>query len=247
MDNITRVSGFEGHGDGTLAALQARRQARNIDLCVLLNIAASPESVAHVNDYAIRVDREEGICAFGSVHPSNDNFAGEIARLRDAGIKGIKLHPCYQKFMIDDPAVFPVYEAIVKAGMLVLFHAGLDPLDPTKSYATPRASLKMHRLFPEMKMILAHLGGAREFGDAERCLWGEDIYMDISCMAGYAPGGVIRRFFKKHRMDRILYGSDFPWHDGEELKMLDTLPLSREQKEAVLAGNARALLGLEGI
>lgn len=149
--------------------------------------------------------------------------------------------------MIDDAYTFPMYEEIVRAGLICVFHAGFDPIDMTKSFSTPSACLKVHRMFPEMKMVLAHMGGAREVEEAERYLWGEDIYIDFSVMAGYARDEEILRFLKKHPEDRILYGSDYPWHDAEELDFLNALPLDGMRKEKILGGNARALLGMEEI
>jgi predicted TIM-barrel fold metal-dependent hydrolase len=179
------------------------------------------------------------------VHPQNNNYKSELTRLKDAGVVGVKLHPCYQGFVIDDPEAFPMYEEIVRAGMICVFHAGFDPVDTTRSFSTPRACLKVHRIFPEMKMVLAHMGGAKEVEDAEKYLWGEDIYIDIAVMAGYAKDEEILRFLKKHRTDRILYGSDFPWHDAEELEFLDAMPMDGALKEKILGLNARALLDRE--
>ena len=72
---------------------------------------------------------------FGSIHPQYTNFKEEIRRLADAGIKGVKFHPEYQEFDMDDPAVYPIYEELGKNGMIMLFHAGYDPAyESSRSY-----------------------------------------------------------------------------------------------------------------
>ena len=49
----------------------------------------------------------------------------------------------------------------------------------------------------------------------------------------------------KHGPDRILFASDMPWHRPEwELRLINSLDLSEEDKERILFKNAQKLLGL---
>ena len=51
--------------------------------------------------------------------------------------------------------------------------------------------------------------------------------------------------FEKHGSDKILFGSDSPWSNaGEELSILDNMPITKEQKDNILYKNAVKLLGL---
>lgn len=105
------------YGNGTLQALTARNARQEIAACVQLNIAASPGSVPRMNEFAIKANAISGIYAFGALHPAYEKMEEELCRLRDAGIKGIKLHPAAQRFRMDAESVFPLYEAMAKHDM----------------------------------------------------------------------------------------------------------------------------------
>ena len=63
---------------------------------------------------------------FGSVHPSHPDALKELERIHALGIKGIKFHPDYQYFFVDEERMFPIYEKCGKLGLIVVFHAGWD-------------------------------------------------------------------------------------------------------------------------
>lgn len=50
----------------------------------------------------------------------------ELDRIKALGLKGVKLHPDYQRFLVDDPRCIPIYEKISRLGLITVFHTGLD-------------------------------------------------------------------------------------------------------------------------
>lgn len=248
MKSLSDVVGPEHlpFGNGTLEDLVARQRKRGIELSVVLNMAVKPHSVPRINNFALEVNAKQGLMAFGAMHPdmTKEEMQLELTRLKNAGIKGIKLHPCYQVFQIDDKKAYFLYEQIIEFDMVLLFHAGLDPMDMQHNFASPEASLKVHKDLPELKMILAHMGGAYQPAEAERVLWGQDVYLDIALCGNDINGDQVQRLFDNHPNDKILYGSDYPWHDEEELWLLQYPGLSEAQKEMVFYKNAASLLGL---
>ncbi|MGI6664810.1 MAG: amidohydrolase family protein [Christensenellaceae bacterium] len=244
MTNLEKTAELTPYGNGTIEALLERNQKRGIAKSVLLNIAVSTKSVTRMNDFAIEMaNREASLLPFGTLHPELKNWEAEMLRLKENGIKGIKLHPCYQKFEMNDQKVYPMYEAITAQEMIVLFHGGLDPLDMSKDYASPKAILQVKQNFPQMKMVVAHAGAAFSFDAAEEYLWGQEIYLDISFIGGRMGMAQFQRFINMHDADRILYGSDYPWHDEEELLLLKNAALPEALQEKILYGNAKRLLG----
>ncbi len=233
------------YGTGTLTELLERNANRGIQACVELNIAASPAGVQRMNDFAIKNNQYEGIYAFGALHPQFDKIGEELRRLKDEGIKGIKLHPSAQKFAMDDKRALMLYEQIAKYDMIVLFHCGRDPQDEGIDYASPAVAARVLTYFPEMKAVLAHLGGMDELTEAREFLWGKKVYLDLAMTAGYAPEKGILDFLRIHPTEYILYGSDYPWHDEEELDMLEHAELTDVQKKNILWDNAAALLGIK--
>jgi len=244
MQKLQALSGYRAYGEGTMASLKKRMEDNGICASVLLNIATSPKSVKAVNDFAIAEHNGKDVFSFGSLHPDNAEYKEEIARLKAAGIRGIKFHPCYQGFMINDKAAYPLYEAIAEAGMIALFHAGFDPMNMGRSYATPKASREVHRDFPGLTMVLAHGGGIWEEAEVETHLYDEEVYFDVAMLGTYPE--VLLRVIKGHGAERVLFGSDFPWHDREELDALLALPIGEGDKRRVFYENAAKLLGIEG-
>ena len=68
---------------------------------------------------------------FPSVHPAAPDPADEVRQIAAAGFLGVKLHPEYQDFHVDDPALALLYRALEQAGLIVLFHAGTTSASPT--------------------------------------------------------------------------------------------------------------------
>ncbi|MCL2071091.1 MAG: hypothetical protein FWH07_02525 [Oscillospiraceae bacterium] len=78
---------------------------------VVLNIATNEKQMKNVNDFAISVNGYKGkLVSFGSVYPHSERAIEELHRLHESGIKGIKLHPEYQEFFVDDDKFAPLYE-----------------------------------------------------------------------------------------------------------------------------------------
>ncbi|MBQ9941470.1 MAG: amidohydrolase family protein [Christensenellaceae bacterium] len=246
MDKLEACGGLPRQSDGTVADTARRMKEQGVDVAVILNIATSPRSTPKVNDFAKYVDGLPGMVGFGSVHPAYEHVDSEIDRIVDMGLKGVKLHPHYQEFYVDDENVYPMYEKLAKAGLYVAFHAGFDPYAPDTDYILPAAARRAHDAVPGMKMILAHFGGMYHWDEVEEYLVGQDnIWFDTALAAGNVPQEQLKRVIKNHGYEKILLGSDFPWHPSTaEIGMIRDLDIPEEQKEAILGGNAQKLLGL---
>ena len=72
--------------DPDLPAMTEQEMAAHFtgDRFVVLNIAVSPRTEQHVNDFAISLLGEKNIVPFGSVHPDSENALKELDRLKNA-------------------------------------------------------------------------------------------------------------------------------------------------------------------
>jgi predicted TIM-barrel fold metal-dependent hydrolase len=139
--------------------------------------------------------------------------------------------------------MFPIYEAIEKAGLPVLFHSGDELAPQLEIRATPGMLLKIKKKFPDLTMIAAHLGGFRQWEEVKSTLLGTDIYMDTSASFGFISDDDAKYLLKHHRQDRILFGTDFPFfNQKKDLEYLDKLGLGARQKEMILSLNAKEVL-----
>lgn len=230
--------------DGTIAGLLKEMERCGVDRAVVANIATKPTQQTNINHWAAGLDQEK-LIPFGSIHPDAEDWKPELQRIANLGLKGVKLHPDYQGFEVDEPKLYPVYEEISRLGLVLLVHAGYDPVSPNHIHARPEASAKVVRDFPDLKLVLAHMGGCALWDDVEKHLIGRDVYLDLAFTADVLDEGQLWRMINAHGVDRILFGSDLPWHSPEkELQVLDRLDLHHYEKEMIRSGNAMRLLGL---
>ncbi|MDR1939549.1 MAG: amidohydrolase family protein [Clostridiales bacterium] len=233
--------------DGTKAGTVEYFRQNGVDRFVVLNIATREKQHKNVNDFAIALSAEPDIISFGSVYPTGDNFEPELLRLKAAGIKGIKLHPEYQDFEIDDERAFRVYDMCRSLGLMISFHSGYDLAYMHRLNCPPDKVKKVIRLFPNCTFIFAHFGGYRVFDGVLESFAGENCFIDTSFVSlfdrEYLP--VLNKIIKKHGAERMLFGSDTPWmHVKKSIELIDSLDLTDGEKDKIFDKNARALLGL---
>ena len=246
IHNLAETCGMTPNGGGTLGDLQQMRSQEGLDAVVLLNIATKPDSERVINGWA-KEALVDGVYSFASVHPFSKDLEGIVEKIKQDGFPGVKLHPCYQHYFFDDPAAFPLYALLEELGLPVVVHAGFDPYSPTIVHAMPEACLKVHKEFPRLTLVLAHMGGFNHLEEALECLAGENVYLDTAlCGGGLMPRELAEKMIRIHGADKVLLGSDYPWHmPGEEIAWLDSMDLSAREKDQILGENAARLLGLE--
>lgn len=244
IPTLSGRSGLSPTADGTADGLLRSMDEAGISRAVALSIATNAKQMHNVNSFALSLQGHSRLIPFGSVHPNGD-WQYELDRLADGGIKGIKLHPDYQDFFIDDPDLQPIYEAILKKGFILLFHTGTDIGIPEPIHATPERIHHIMGLLRGEKAVLAHMGGFQQWDGVEQYLLGEDIYLDTSFTAGYIGEERMTAMLTRHRADRLLFATDCPWgSQHEEVQMMERLPLSQELKEQIYSKNACQLLAI---
>ncbi len=241
---LTEKGKTRAYLSGTLDSLRTSMDRAGIDVSVVCSVATAPEQF----DAILRWSRDIAgprFLPFPSVHPRSPEASREVAAVAEAGLRGIKLHPEYQGFFIDDPSLEGLYRAAEDAGLVVLFHAGYDIGFPDSDRSSPVRIARVQDSFPALRIIASHLGGFRQWEEALRCLAGGDTYLDTGYIFGRIPEGLLREILGAHRRDRLLFGSDSPWADqAEAVRWVRALGLDGDLEERILSANARALLGL---
>ena len=233
---------FNGTPEGLLEAMDAC----GVDACVVANIATNPRQQRAVNDFAIALGQAQPrMAAFGSVHPEAPDALEELRRLKQAGIKGVKLHPDYQHFFVDESRMFPIYHEIARLGLVTLFHAGIDIGYPSPVHCPPERLLRALPEFAGAPVVAAHFGGFMQWREVLKHLCGQDVYFDTSYCASRIPPDWAREIIAAHGPGRILFGSDAPWGDPRhELALVRGLDLAKDNLAGILGGNAAKLLGI---
>jgi len=166
------------------------------------------------------------------------------------GARGIKVHPVLQRFYMYDERMLPIYRICVEMGIPIIAHSG--PSRDVNQYAEPGAFAKTLKAFPELRLVLAHMGGGSWRQLLELAQAYPNAYFDCCEIMEWtgAPNAPTDHELAQLILDvgpeRVMMGSDFPWYDiDHSVERVMELPLlSTEQKEALLGANAIRILGL---
>jgi hypothetical protein len=246
IKTVKERSGIQVYSDGTEKSLLASMNQAGVDLSLVSNIATRPGQVKPINQW-LHDRSSKKILALATWHPDLAMGPEKIAELKQRGFKGFKFHPDYQDFFVDDRRMYPFYEIAATLDLPILFHAGLDLGLPDPIHCTPQGLRKVLETFPGLRIVAAHMGGDQAWEETEAELLGRDIYLDTSFVLRKMPPLILERFFKKHAIERFLFGSDSPWGGQvQDLEFLLSLPfLNEKEKEMVLGQNAARLYRID--
>lgn len=231
--------------NGTVSSLLELQKKDGVDYSVILNIATNPRQQTNVNDFAISLKEVDGVIPFGSVHPDSTDALDELERLKANGIKGVKLHPDYQGFFVDEKKMLPIYEKIASLGMITLFHCGYDIGYPEPVHCTAKALASVLPVFDGAPVVAAHFGGLWTMPETREYLAGKNVYLDTAYCYGAATPRLAKEIIDIHGVDKILFASDAPWNaPSQDIELIKCFGLNEDEEKAVLGENARKLLNL---
>lgn len=245
VSQLANLVHYQPYTNGTLSCLVKRMDECGVDKSVVLQIATKPSQQKVINDWAAQNTNDRCII-FGSIHPDAEDWEEELERIASLGIKGVKFHPDYQEFYINEPRMFPIYEKISKLGLITVFHGGIDAgLYPEKYFSRPQHLKEALPHFNGAPVVMAHMGGFKLWDDVEKYLVGEDVYLDTSMANGYMPDEQMMRIIKNHGADKILFATDSPWsHLDEAVEYFKNLPIEDRVRNKIFGENAVKLLGV---
>lgn len=238
----------EGHiqarADGRAAGLLASMDRAGIDRSVVCPIATKPSHFDGIRRWAREVRATQPrLEMLLSIHPDDPDALAHADATADEGFKGVKLHPYYQQFVLDDERLFPLYERLAARGLLAVFHCGFDMAYPLDRICDPIRVRRVIDTFPTLKFVATHLGGWRDWENSRKHLVGRPVYLETSFSLHELPAQAARDMILAHPADRILFGTDSPWADpAEELARWRALGLPADLLAAALGGNAARLL-----
>ena len=227
---------------GSVSNLIAEGERAGIDRFVVHSVATTAAQVENINRFIISAVEQypDKLMGFATMHPDYEGIQTEIERAIEQGLRGVKIHPDFQKFLIDDEKAFPLYECI-EGRLPLLVHTG----DYRYEYSKPERMARVMDRFPKLDVIGAHFGGWSVWEQAAELLGGRRIWVDTSSSLYTITPQNARKLMDAYGMEHVLFGSDFPmWTPKEELERFMQIPLTEEEREMVLWKNAATLLGL---
>lgn len=155
------------------------------------------------------------LAVMATLDPTGGDLAAQLSEAEVAGACGFKLLPSYGWFRVTDPALRPVYEHAARQALPVMIHASAATARDAKfEFAHPRPIEDVAMAYPELVLVLAHLG--YPWQEEAYCLVRRfpNMYLDMSAFAR-RPGSLrnsLRLAAEYGVLDRIIYGSDSPFH-----------------------------------
>lgn len=234
-------------GRGTYADLEESALAHNVKGFLLFSVATNPVQVPKVNDSIaslVEFSRSRGFetAGFAGMHQDFPDFAGEVDRIEKIGLCGVKLHPDIQAVDIDDPRLLRLY-GLLEGRMPVYLHMG--DWRPQYRFSEPKKLYKVLKMFPNLQVVAAHLGGHRSWEEAEMLAEMPNVWFDTSsALWAMTPERALEliRLFGTHR---VMFGTDYPIkYHGEEIDRLLAVGLEEKELEDIFYNNAKRFLKL---
>jgi predicted TIM-barrel fold metal-dependent hydrolase len=198
---------------------------------------------------------------FLSLDPTQPGWEDELREgHRTLGLRGIKLMPMYAGFLPQDERLDPLWRYATDHALPVLLHTGTTFIAQAPLECTlPRHLDAVARRFPEVRIVMAHLGHPYEGEAIVVARKHPHVYCDISALH-YRPFQfyhalmLVQEYGVWHK---LLFGTDYPFTTVDATlaglrglnNMLEgtKLPrLSPTEIERLIERDALTLLGLAG-
>ena len=251
---VKSIGAFYNHsmfGDGTAETLVNSGKDAGITKYFVHSAATVKMQVPNINDFIkSECDKNKKLIGFGTLHPDMDEeeTEKEVEKMISYGFKGIKLHPDFQKFFIDEEKAFKMYE-IIGGRLPILFHTG----DNREDYSSPERVVKMLCNFKNQQVIAAHFGAYTVWEKAEyyeTVLKNHEIkdnlYFDTSSSIMYLSKEKVKELINEYGSERFFFGSDYPmWSPDKEFERFTGLDLRDCDNQNILSKNFIRFFGTD--
>lgn len=251
-----------GHAVNLSASYEEYRAAAPQDTCTLVFGGKARLSGLWINDRTVAdyvAKDPQRLIGFLSVDPTQPNWQREMQEgHEDLGLQGIKLLPMYAGFSPDDEKLEPLWQYANQKGLPVLLHMGTTFISQAPlAYTLPRLIEPVAVRYPQVKIILAHLGHPYEGECLVTIRKHDNVFADVSALH-YRPWQLYNSLMLAQEYGvwhKLLFGTDFPFTtvnasvsgiralndmlEGTQLPRLDVT-----QIEAMIHRDSITLLGL---
>ena len=254
---LENKAGFIAKTDGTIYGLEKSMREANIDISVLLPVVTNPKQVEKINNCAIENNKLDKFISFGGIHPDYELYIDELKRLKENGVKGIKLHPDYQNTFIDDDKYIKIVDKAFELGLIVITHSGVDYGSEEEVKVTPdRVKNLLSKLNHKGIFILAHMGYTYKWDMIIDEFKGYDIYFDLALSLGTLIRNNVKtplmdektllKFINTFGSNKILFATDSPWmNQKESVEVINSFKnINKIDKENIMYKNAVRLLDI---
>jgi predicted TIM-barrel fold metal-dependent hydrolase len=228
---------------GTAERLLEDGASAGITRYVVHSVATTAHQVRSINEFIKReCEAHPEFIGFITLHQdlSEEEVISEVEWALANNMHGVKLHPDFQKFNIDDEVAEKFYRA-VGARLPILFHIGDDRYE----YSKPCRLVKMAKKYPEVRFIAAHFGGYRCWSETELFAGLDNVYFDTCSSLPFISAEEAKRIIDLHGADKFFFATDFPmWDSKSELERFNKIPLTEKERQMIFSENIKKLLNI---
>ena len=190
---------------------------RGVEHVVALQYAHKPGISAMLNQYMVELCKAypKKVTGLAAIFPGEEDAQKILRESFEAGLKGVKLHAHVQCFDLNSADMDMIYDLCQAEQKPMVIHAGREPksaayhCDPYRICGAEKLERVLQN-FPRLKICVPHLG-FDEISDYKKLIEKyETLWLDTTMvLAGYFPLKTPVKL-EHFRIDRIMYGSDFP-------------------------------------
>lgn len=244
VKSIGDFYGIAMDGNGELKTLLQHGDEAGITHYIVCSSATTCNQVDSINQFIVQsVSDKENVFGLAALHPdqTDEELDRSIEFALANNLIGVKLHPDFQRFNIDDSKAYRIYERC--SGKLpILFHTG----DSRYDFSSPKRLAKVAKDFPELKCVAAHFGGYSRWKDTDCYIGLDNVYYDTSSALFKLSVEEAKDLLNKLGVDKFMFGVDFPmWEHSKELERLANLELSDEDMQKIYYKNAIRFYNLQ--
>ena len=226
---------------GTAERLIEEGKEAGITRYVVHSVATTAHQVRSINEFIKKeMQKHPEFIGFMTLHQdlTEEEVNHEVEWAIENGFKGIKLHPDFQKFYVDDNNAEKFYKA---AGdrLPILFHAG----DNRFEYSKPQRIVNMAKKYPNVNFIAAHFGGYRCWDDAKLYKGLKNVYFDTCSSLPFISAKKAKEIIDMLGVERFFFATDFPMWDAKgEMERFNAIEFTEKERKMILCENIKKLL-----
>lgn len=211
---------------------------------VVHSVATTARQVRSINEFIQKeISQHNEFIGFMTLHQelSYEEIEKEVDWCIKNGFKGVKLHPDFQKFYIDEPRAEKFYR-VIGDKLPILFHIGDDRFD----FSSPERLIKIAKKYPKTNFIAAHFGGYRCWDEAYKYKGLKNVYFDTCSSLAFISKEKAKQIIQTLGADRFFFATDFPmWDSVLEYERFCKIDLAEEDRKKIFSTNLKKLLKID--
>ena len=234
--NIGRFYDIPMYTDAMASTLLREGATVGVERYLVCSSAVTPDQTVQINNFiSENCKAHPEFVGLGALHPDFEDIPGELDRMMELGLMGVKFHNDFQRYPIDDEKAIPMYREIAKRGLPILLHMG----DHRYDFSGPERLKNLMLRVPDLRVQAAHFGGWSVW-DRVDCLPRdpERLVFDTCSSLAFMEKEKALRLIDHYGVEAFMFGTDFPmWNTEKEVQRNLELGLSESENKLLFAEN----------